>query len=116
MNRLEELNNRVIAWADDKGILAKATPLTQIAKTQEELDETREALHYQSKNEEIYINAKGVMCETDHEIKDGIGDVLVTLLIQCKMQGLDPLDCLEMAVKVIENRKGKMINGTFVKN
>jgi hypothetical protein len=56
------------------------------------------------------------MCETDHEIKDGIGDVLVTLLIQCKMQGLDPLDCLEMAVKVIENRKGKMINGTFVKN
>ena len=50
------------------------------------------------------------------EIKDGFGGILVTILIGCKMQGLNPLDCLETALNVIEKRTGKMINGQFVKD
>jgi len=111
--RLEE---RVIAWADQKGILAKGTPMKQHGKTQEEVDELREALFYQSQDEDAYINAKGALCDTEHEIKDGIGDVLVTLLIQCKIQGIDPLNCLEHALNVIERRTGKMVDGVFVKD
>ena len=33
--KIEQLQPLVIQWAKDKGILYKATPLTQIAKTQE---------------------------------------------------------------------------------
>lgn len=32
------------------------------------------------------------------------------------MQYLNPLDCLETALSVIEKRNGKMINGKFVKD
>ena len=111
-----QLNKRVINWASEKGILKKATPLTQIEKTIEEVNETKEALINQYKNIDTYINTKGKICKTQYEIKDGIGDTLVTLLIQCKMQNLNPLDCLESALNIIENRTGKMINGQFVKD
>lgn len=114
--RFTELEGRVIAWADQKGILDKGTPMKQHGKTQEEVDELREALFYQSQDEDAYINAKGVLCDTEHEIKDAIGDVLVTLLIQCKLQRVNPLDCLEHALNVIERRTGKMVNGVFVKD
>lgn len=112
----KQLNKRVIVWAKDKGILDKATPSSQHAKTEEEVAELREALYYQSKDIDTYINAKGVMCTTDEEIIDGIGDSLVTLLIQCKLQSINPLHALETALNVIEHRTGKMIDGQFVKD
>ena len=37
--KYQELEIKVLDWAKDKGIMDKATPLTQIEKTQEELDE-----------------------------------------------------------------------------
>ncbi len=52
---------------------------------------------------------------TEYEIKDAIGDILVTLIIQSKMQNLDILDCLRIAYDTISKRKGKMIGGVFVK-
>lgn len=60
--KIEQLQPLVIQWAKYKGILDKATPLTQIAKTQEELDETREALFWQSKDFDTYTNSKGTLC------------------------------------------------------
>lgn len=110
------LERRVLAWAKDKGILDKATPLTQIEKTIEEIEETKEALEYQSKDIDTYINTKGKLCETPYEIKDGLGDTLVTLIIQCRMQNLNPLECLESALNIIEKRTGIMKNGQFVKD
>jgi hypothetical protein len=41
---------------------------------------------------------------------------MVTLIIQCKMQGMDLQDCLESAYNVIKNRTGKMVGGVFVKD
>mgnify|MGYP003601143287 FL=1 len=55
----KELEPLVIQWAKEKGILEKATALTQIEKTQEELDETRDALWWDSKNVLLYENSKG---------------------------------------------------------
>jgi len=49
-------------------------------------------------------------------VKDAIGDIMVTLIIQCKMQGMDLQDCLESAYNVIKNRTGKMVDGVFVKD
>ena len=87
-------------WAEEKGILSKATPLTQAVKTQEEVNELYHAILYDNRD----------------EIKDAIGDIMVTLIIQCKMQGMDLQYCLESAYNVIKNRTGKMVDGVFVKD
>lgn len=49
------------------------------------------------------------------ELKDGIGDSLVTIIVLCDILRIDPLECLDLAYGVIENREGKLIDGTFVK-
>lgn len=108
--------NRVITWANAKGILKNGTPLTQIQKTEEEVAELKEALFAQQNYLTNYINSKGKAVNSLDEIKDGLGDVLVTLIIQAKMNHVDLLECLELALNVIEKRTGRMINGTFVKD
>ena len=42
--KYEELSELVIKWGKSKGIFDSSTPLRQLDKTQEELDETKEAL------------------------------------------------------------------------
>lgn len=95
-----ELECAVEQWAADKGILEKATPMAQALKTLEECTELCTA-----------INKKD-----GPEIIDAIGDIIVTLIIQCKMQGLSLEECLESAYNVISKRTGKMIDGQFVKD
>ena len=87
-------------WAADKGILTKATPEAQAKKTLEEVHELIDAI------------------ESDNrlEIIDALGDILVTIIIQAKMQGLSLERCLESAYDVISKRTGKMIDGQFVKD
>ena len=112
----KELEQLIIQWAKDKGILEKATPLTQIEKTQEELDETREALFWDSKHVWQYKNSKGKLVNTKEEVADGYGDQLVTLIIGAEMNGLKLENCLEAAYNVISKRTGVMKDGMFVKD
>ena len=116
MSEFRELEDRVYAWADSKGILEKATPLAQIDKTLEEVFETKEALFAQDNYLENYRNSKGKGVKTQEEILDGFGDILVTVLIGCKLQHIEPLDALAKALDIIEKRKGSMVNGKFVKD
>lgn len=46
---------------------------------------------------------------------DGIGDVLVTLIIFANINGLNLYQCLNHAYSEIKDRQGKTINGTFIK-
>lgn len=112
----KKLNNLIIDWGAEKGILKKATPLTQLGKTQEEVNELFEALVAQNNSMQNFKNSKGKEVYTDAEIKDAIGDILVTLIIQCAIQKFDIKDCLEGAYNVIKKRTGKMVNGVFVKD
>jgi NTP pyrophosphatase (non-canonical NTP hydrolase) len=122
--RYEELSKKVIEWANEKGILQKSNPLRQLDKTQEELDETRRALKMldnllQERKQNLFDDLAEQEREEaywHHEVKDGIGDMLVTIIILAKLSGLDGLDCLQTAYNVIKNRTGKMINGHFVKD
>jgi NTP pyrophosphatase (non-canonical NTP hydrolase) len=102
----EELQEKVIEWAESKGIFEKSTPIKQIGKTQEELLETFHAL--------IVYDLVSLKHKLDN-VEDGIGDMLVTIIILAKMVGLDSVKCLDTAYNVIKNRKGKMVNGLFVK-
>jgi NTP pyrophosphatase (non-canonical NTP hydrolase) len=95
-----ELETAVEQWAADKGILEKATPMAQSLKTLEEATELC-----------VAINANDRA-----EIIDAMGDIMVTLIIQAKMQGLSLEECLESAYNVISKRTGKMVDGQFVKN
>lgn len=46
---------------------------------------------------------------------DSIGDTLVTVILLAQMEGLDPTKCLESAWQVIVDRKGRTVDGTFIK-
>ncbi len=120
--KYEELSKLVIDWGQDKGIFNKSTPLRQLDKTQEELDETRQAL--QKLNDFDYqadlMESIGVPTPTEEdiraEVKDGIGDMLVTIILLAKMVDMDTVDSLNAAYDVIKSRTGKMVNGQFVKD
>lgn len=103
-------------WSIDKGIKDKATPLDQCRKTIEEVEELREALQAQSEDKEYFINSKGKKVNTSEEIKDALGDILVTIVIGAQLQNLDLSDCFQSAYNVIKSRTGKIQNGMFVKD
>lgn len=97
--KYQKLEKLVIEWAKEKGIIEKGTPLAQWNKTAEEVNELNDALFDDNRE----------------EIIDALGDILVTIIIQAEMQGLKLEECLESAYNVIAKRKGKMIDGQFVK-
>ena len=99
MNYLN-LEERVLMWAENKGILDNAEPINQALKTLEEVNEL----------------LTGIVTDDHEEIKDAFGDILVTIIIGAELQGLNLLDCLESALNIIEKRTGKMVNGQFVKD
>ena len=102
--KYEELQKKVIEWADDRNIFENSNAIKQISKTQEELDETLDALKRLEQGEESIL-----------EVADGIGDMIVTIILLAKMVGLDSVDCLADAYDEIKDRKGKMVDGLFVK-
>lgn len=101
---LKELENAVIDWAREKGIFSHATPKDQMRKTDEEVTE-------------LY---KAVMEENKDEIKDGIGDTVVTLIIQAHMQGYNLSSALQYVMydndTPLVGRTGRMVDGIFVKD
>lgn len=116
MKNYQELEKLVLDWADDKGILDKATPLTQARKTEEEVHELIEACVAQRNGNKTFTNSKGKLVNTDEEIKDALGDILVTIIIGAELQGLQLENCLQSAYDVISKRTGKMVDGQFVKD
>lgn len=86
-------------WAAERGIYEKGNSHTQYVKLQEEAGEL----------------AKALLKNDRPEIVDGIGDMIVVLTNLAYIEGLFIEDCIESAFSEICNRKGKMINGTFVK-
>ena len=111
-----ELEALVIAWAQQKEILSKGNPYAQLQKTYEEVNELKRSLEAQQNNRYDFLNDKAELVITKDQLKDDLGDILVTLIIQAEMQGTNLTECLELVYNVISKRKGKMIDGQFVKN
>ena len=59
--------------------------------------------------------ATGINKDKRELIIDSIGDVYVVLVILCMQLGLDINDCIKAAYGEIKDRKGKLVNGLFVK-
>lgn len=96
---IESLEVAVLNWAEERGIFESGTPISQFRKTEEEVTELHAAL----------------LCDDKEAIKDAIGDIVVTLIIQAHMHGLSLGQCLASAYHEIKDRRGKMVGGVFVK-
>jgi NTP pyrophosphatase (non-canonical NTP hydrolase) len=86
-------------WADERGIYRNGDTKTQFVKLQEEAGEL----------------ARAILKDDKVEFVDAIGDMVVVLTNLAALEGLKIEDCITSAYEVIASRKGKMINGTFVK-
>jgi len=87
-------------WADERGLYDKGDPKTQYIKLMEETGEI----------------GRAILKNDTAEIIDGIGDAVVVLTNLAELIGVPIEECIQEAYNVISKRKGKMINGTFVKN
>ena len=87
-------------WAKDRGLYNKGNSHTQYVKLMEEAGELAQAILKQDKP----------------EVQDAIGDMVVVLTNLAHLEGFTVEDCIDAAYTQIATRKGKMINGTFVKN
>lgn len=96
---LDRLVEQVQQWSIDKG-LHKGNSFTQFAKSSEEMGEVAAAL-----------------CRDNTDaLRDGIGDVVVTLVILAQQNNMTLQECLEQAYGEIKDRKGVMSkDGSFIK-
>jgi NTP pyrophosphatase (non-canonical NTP hydrolase) len=86
-------------WADERGIYAKGDTKTQLIKLYEEAGEL----------------AQAVLRDDNEEFIDAIGDCVVVLTNLAHLGGVRIEDCIESAYDEISNRRGNMVNGSFVK-
>lgn len=106
---LKELQQLVEKWGTDRLIIGEHGENNlemQIEKLEEEVQEIRDAYE------------KGDL----KELVDGTGDSTVVLILIAKIisevynnKEIDFHYCLDEAYDVIKDRKGKMVNGKFVK-
>lgn len=102
-NTFSDLITKINQWADKRN-LKQADPKIQWMRITEEVGEIRDVLLKPTK-----------FTQPNAALKDAIGDTLVTIIVLAHQLDLDVTECLGLAYEEIKNRKGKMINGTFVK-
>lgn len=95
----ESLQDEIIQWGYARNIISTKNTHKQFMKVTEELGEL----------------AEGINKDNQEQIKDSLGDILVTLIILSKDLDVDLLNCLRGAYDVIKDRTGKTVDGVFVK-
>ena len=118
MANLQETIELTKQWFHDKGIIEHSNIMKQLEKSQEELDETKEAasmLHCVSTMEDNPWRGLQIPQYTA-DLKDGIGDTIVTLIGVCEMAGTSIEECLGIAYDVISKRTGKIVDGVWKKD
>jgi NTP pyrophosphatase (non-canonical NTP hydrolase) len=94
------MKKEILNWAKERNLLEKSNSSKQFIKLVEELGELASAM---GKNDIV-------------NIIDAIGDVQVVLIILAAQYDLDVDDCLNTAYLQIKDRKGKTVNGIFIKD
>lgn len=98
MISFEKFTANLKGWANARGLLSK-DPHIQFTKIVEELGEMSAAYNKRKLT----------------KLKDSVGDLFVTIIIFCHQVGLDPQECFNYAWEQIAHRKGKTVNGVFIK-
>ncbi|SES02995.1 MazG-like family protein [Salipaludibacillus aurantiacus] len=95
---LDQLAEDIAQWAEDKE-LDEAASEKQMLKLMKEVGEL----------------AQGLAKDHRDQVIDSIGDVFVVLKILSMQLSLDLTSCVAVSYGEIMHRKGKMVNGVFVK-
>ena len=93
--RFELISN----WAHKRNLVEGSDPYRQLTKLLEEVGEL----------------ASGVAKGNRDKVVDSIGDAVVVLTILAEQHDVNIEDCIDVAWNEIKDRKGKMVNGIFVK-
>ena len=101
---MSDWKDRIKQWASDRNLIEGSTPWKQLVKLEEECEELAQSIK----------NCRGIRYMVD--IKDAIGDIQVVLAVICAQLGIDIDECREIAWNEIKDRKGKMVDGVFVKD
>ena len=99
VKQLGELVALIQNWAWDRNLIDGSTHNAQMLKLMEEVGEL----------------AGGVCKGKADVIKDSIGDVFVVLTIIAAQMGWSIEECAQAAYDEIKDRKGRMVDGVFVK-
>lgn len=95
---MNKVTNAIEKWAEDRN-LDMADPGKQIVKLGEEFGEL----------------CQGFVKNKPKQVMDSIGDMYVVLTILALQLGTTMDECVELAYEEIRDRKGKMVNGVYVK-
>ena len=94
---MQELIGKVNKWFEDRNLVEGSTDKDQILKLMQELGELSDHA------------CKG------EDIRDDLGDMLVVMLNIMKRNNYTIEECLQIAYDDIKDRRGKMVDGIFVK-
>ena len=94
---MDEWIKRVEDWHVERNLLDGSDDKSQVMKLMQELGELSDSV-----------------CK-EKCIKDDIGDMLVVMINICKRNGVTLEECLITAYNDIKDRRGKMVDGVFVK-
>ena len=95
---ITELTARIEEWARERA-LDTANPDKQMLKLGEEFGEL----------------CQGLAKDKPDQVEDSIGDIYVVLTILSLQLGLDIEDCVQKAYSEIKDRKGRLVNGVYIK-
>jgi uncharacterized protein YabN with tetrapyrrole methylase and pyrophosphatase domain len=96
-NSLLILLGNIRQWHRDRNLIDGATDKDQVCKLIQEVGELSDNV------------CKG------NDVRDDIGDIIVVLVNIAERHRLSLTECIEMAYNDIKHRKGKMVDGIFVK-
>ena len=97
---MQRIIENIQQWHQDRNLIAGSTDKDQVLKLLQELGELSDHV-----------------CKDSHPmlIADDLGDMMVVMINIMTRNNLTMQECLEKAYNDIKNRKGKMIDGIFVK-
>ena len=94
---MEQLINKVSQWHHDRNLIDGATSKDQVLKLVQEVGELSDSVCKQQ------------------DVKDDIGDCLVILINIAERENTTLEECLAVAYEDIKDRKGRMVDGIFIK-
>ena len=95
---MQELIEKVEQWHVDRNLIDGANDKDQVLKLLQEMGELSDNV------------CKG------NDIRDDLGDMMVVMINIMKRNNITMEECLQVAYDDIKDRKGKMIDGIFVKD
>lgn len=96
---LDNLEYAIGHWAEDRNLIDGSTPQAQCVKLGEEFGEL----------------CGGIAKGKRDVVVDSIGDMVVVLIILALQNGVTLEECVQSAYNEIKDRKGRMVDGFFVK-